>query len=159
MSRRALHHLMVFCSAGRFLPLQRPTLLSAEDASLPLQPFAAAVRRVISALDAIGTPLSAAEKSVLDHAVISPVSAPAVKQIQQVLAPHWSQKINASGRQNLPSQKKPTTMPAPSMSRYSLKQQRSSSNHIRVRLSVHSDNPVRLISSAVDQGTRAMSCI
>jgi hypothetical protein len=55
---------------------------------VPLQPFAAQVRRVRDALDYLGAPLTNGEISSLETAFASGDSAKALAQIQEVLDPH-----------------------------------------------------------------------
>ena len=50
-----------------------------------LQPFAAQVRRIIAALEAIGEPLNPADRAALEHAFADADEARAVQSIQQVL--------------------------------------------------------------------------
>jgi len=61
---------------------------SAAGAAVELQPLAAQIKRLVEALDYLGTPLPPGEKQALEAAESNPDTSAAVASIQRVLDPH-----------------------------------------------------------------------
>ena len=97
ISRRAFQALAALGSGG--LLLGRPGTLFGEAAGVPLQPLAAQARRLMAALQSVGSPLSEAETESLESA-FQTAEAEGVAAIQRVLDPHvlFAARINPEGR-------------------------------------------------------------
>ena len=82
VTRRTFQRLM----GGAFLLTAEIREAAAQGmVGVALQPFAAQVRRIIAALEAIGEPLNPADKAALEQAFADADEARAVRSIQQVL--------------------------------------------------------------------------
>src|SRR5947209_13392689 len=85
MSRRAFQRLVMGSSAYACLPAAIAAPLSGEP--LPeFQPFAAQLSRLIVALEALGSPLSKAERSAIDAALRNTVPSDAETSIRSIMS-------------------------------------------------------------------------
>lgn len=100
ISRRAFHRLFLLGCSSKLLLSHHPTLLLAEVSSLPLQPLAAEIQRLVVALQSIGTPLSDPDAAALHTAYTSSIEGQGIAQIQHILDPHvlLEARINPEGR-------------------------------------------------------------
>jgi hypothetical protein len=110
MSRisRRLFHRLAFMSVGTgLLYWDRPALLLAEGPTVPLQPLAAQVKRLLTALQSIGEPLSQAEIVALTAAFANPAEDRGVEEIQRILDQHvlLNVEINPESRISVSSGK------------------------------------------------------
>jgi hypothetical protein len=98
ISRRGFHRLAALWSGGVLFQGQSGLLLS-ETSGPPLQPLAAQVKRLLVALQSIGSPLPAPDVNSLEDAFRSN-DAEGVAAIQRVLEPHllFETRINPEGR-------------------------------------------------------------
>src|SRR4051812_29937302 len=93
ITRRNFHRLLGTATAWAPFVFEA-TESRAQMVSAPLQPFAAQVRRVISALEHIGEPLNPAARAALESAFSEQDEATAVAAIQRVLDRHVLLKVN-----------------------------------------------------------------
>ena len=98
ITRRGFHRLAAQCSVSVLLQ-GRSDFLLAETAGPPLQPFAAHVRRVIVALQSVGSPLPTPDLEALEDALRSN-DTEGVAAIERALALHvlFEARINPEGR-------------------------------------------------------------
>lgn len=100
VSRRTFHRLLLLGCSGELLLVHRSTMLFSQISTLPLQPLAAQVQRLVAALRAVGTPLAESGITALHAAFTSSSEEYAGAEIQRVLDPQvlLAVRINPEGR-------------------------------------------------------------
>jgi hypothetical protein len=88
ISRRAFQRLSLLCAGSGLLSWNRPLLLATATPTVPLQPLAAQVKRLVTALQSIGEPLPQEEVAALNTAFANTVEERGVEEIQRILDQH-----------------------------------------------------------------------
>ena len=98
ISRRRFHRIVAWSSGGAML-FPRYSFLLGETSGVALQPLAAQIKRLITAMQSVGSPFTEAETESLQEAFRS-TDAKVVDEIQRVLDPHvlLEARINPEGR-------------------------------------------------------------
>ena len=88
ISRRTFHRLILMSLGSGLVVWDRPALLRAEGPRVPLQPFAAQIKRLLNALQSLGEPLSQNEVVALNAAFANPSEGVGIEQVQEILDQH-----------------------------------------------------------------------
>jgi len=88
ISRRAFHRLSLLCAGSGLLSWNHRLLLATATPTVPLQPLAAQVKRLLTALESIGEPLPQDEVAALNAAFANTVEERGVEEIQRILDQH-----------------------------------------------------------------------
>lgn len=88
ISRRVFHRLVLMSVGDGLLSRDRLLLASPASATAPLQPLAAQIKRLITALESIGEPLPKNDVAALTSAFGSTNEDSGVEEIQRILEPH-----------------------------------------------------------------------
>lgn len=98
ITRRTFHRLLAM-SSSNYLLLRPRAMVWAQASAVPLQPLAAAVQRLLVALQSLGTPLSDSESVALQSAFRLPEDR-GIAEIERILDPHvlLQADINPEGR-------------------------------------------------------------